>query len=51
MIGAVYAEDWEPSVYDNEKLSKANDTVKEYIIKNGTYLSGTENFSFYYLKT
>lgn len=46
----VFAEDWIPSIYDGEKLEKAGNIVKNYIEKNGTYLSGTKEFSFYYIK-
>lgn len=48
-LANIYAEDWIPNIFDNHKFEKANNTVKEYIIKNGTYLSGTKDFSFYYL--
>ena len=45
----IYSEDWVPNTFDNVKFEKANNAVKEYIVKNGTYLSGTNDFSFYYL--
>ena len=45
----IYSEDWVPNTFDNRKFEKANSAVKEYIVKNGTYLSGTNDFSFYYL--
>ena len=44
-----YSEDWLPNIFDDTKFEKANDTVKEYVVKNGIYLSGTKDFSFYYL--
>lgn len=49
LCSAIFAEDWQPNTFDNEKFEKANNTVKEYVVKNGTYLSGTKDFSFYYL--
>lgn len=45
----LYSEDWVPNTFDNKKFEKANNAVKEYIVKNGTCLSGTNDFSFYYL--
>lgn len=48
-LGNIYSEDWVPNTFDNKKFEKANNAVKEYIVKNGTYLSGTNDFCFYYL--
>ena len=48
-LGYIYSEDWVPNTFDNSKFEKANNSVKEYILTNGTYLSGTNDFSFYYL--
>lgn len=48
-LGNMYSEDWVPNTFDNKKFEKANNTVKEYVAKNGTYLSGTNDFCFYYL--
>ena len=48
-LGNIHSEDWEPEVFDNYKFEKANDAVKEHILKNGTYLSGIKDFSFFHL--
>ena len=45
VVNGIFADDWEATIYDNENFEKANDTVKSFIEKNGTYLSGTDDFS------
>ena len=36
-LGNIHSEDWEPEVFDNYKFERADDAVKEHILKNGTY--------------
>ena len=50
VVNGLFADDWEATIYDNERLEKANDTVKSFIEKNGTYLSGTDDFSLYFIR-
>ena len=50
VVNGIFADDWEATIYDNEKFEKANDTVKSFIEKNGTYLSGTDDFSLYFIR-
>lgn len=49
-LSQLCAEDWEPTIFDNQKFKRADKAVKDYIEKNGTYLSGTDDFAFFYLK-
>lgn len=46
---AVFADDWMPTVYSNTPMKKADAETKNFIVKNGTYLSGSDDFAFYYL--
>lgn len=49
-IGFAFADDWEPTQYFNTKLEKLSAAGKQKVIQDGTYLSGTNDFAFYYLK-
>ena len=33
VVNGIFADDWEATIYDNEKFEKANDTVKGFIEK------------------
>ncbi len=33
VVNGIFADDWEATIYDNEKFEKANDTVKSFIEK------------------
>ena len=30
VVNGIFADDWEATIYDNERLEKANDTVKSF---------------------
>lgn len=48
----VYAEDWEALIFNADGLPKIESKkVKDYVKTNGTYLSGTDDFSMYFLKS
>lgn len=52
LTAAVYADDWEPMIFNADGLPKIESKkVKDYVKTNGTYLSGTDDFSMYFLKS